>query len=108
MSTANDFHPFFKISGANHPFPEAVVSLWRMDPRGRLPRTFLYSGALIKPNCIFILDRFLRELHPLRTIGFYTGRSYLTSRTVEKSAIIDVHVIPAHQEFIILLVSTPA
>ena len=67
MSTANDFHHFLKFvnfltSGANDPYPDAVVSLWRLDSEGKVAETFLYVAALIKSNCIIVLQKFLYNL----------------------------------------------
>ena len=111
MSTANDFHYFLKfinylISGANDPFPNAVVSFWRMDSKGSAPETFWGVGALIKPNLIFIRTQLLAFLRPLKTIGFYTGRSFSISKTMENSAIVEE--ITTCNKYSFLVVSTSA
>ena len=112
MSTANDFHHFFKCvnfltSGANDPYPDAVVSLWRLDSEGKVSEKFLYVAALIKSNCILVLQKFLYNLEPFNTLGFYTGRSHKSGR-MENSAIIGELGIPRLQNFRILVVSTSA
>ena len=111
MSTANDFHYFLKfinylISGANDPFPNAVVSFWRLDSKGSVPDKFLGVGALIEPNLIFIRTQLLEILRPLKTIGFYTGRSFSMSKTMENSAIVEE--ITVYEENSFLVVSTSA
>ena len=95
----------FLTSGANDPFPDAVVSLWRLDREGKVAETFLYVAALIKSNCIIVLRKFLYNLEPFNTIGFYTGRSYKSGR-MENSAIIGELEVSKYQNFRLLVVST--
>ena len=107
IPTANDFHPFSKFmnrltSGAIDPFPDAVVSLWRLDSAGRVPQKFICVAALITPNYIFTIKVFLNNIRPLKTIGFYTGRSFRESKRMENSVIIDEIYI--HKIYTILIV----
>ena len=91
---------------ARGPYPDAVVSLWRLDLEGKEADTFLSLGVLIRSNWILISRNILNNLLPLNTIGFYTGRSFDESREMENSAIIYELKIEGFETFIILVVST--
>ena len=107
MFEANEFKIFFKFinwlnKDAEDPFPDAVVSLWRLDPTGRVPETFISVAALITPNYIFTLRQFI--FRPLKTIGFKTGCNFMGPKGMEDSVIIDdLHIKRAYT---ILVVST--
>ena len=93
---------------AGDPYPDAVVSLWRLDLEGKEAVEFLCIGALIRSNWILIPQNILKNLLPLNTIGFYTGRSFKESRKMENSAIIEDLNIAVSERLIILVVSTLA
>ena len=93
--------------GANDPYPDAVVSLWRLNSEGKVAEKFLYVAALIKPNCIFMYSKFVVRIKPFNRIGFYTGSSNKSGR-MENSAIIGELKIPRHKNFRLLVVSTSA
>ena len=113
MSTVDNFNHLFKLMkrltlGANDPYIDSTVSLWRLDKEGRKAEKFLYVAALIKPNGIFILERFLDTLQPLKTIGFYTGSEEKNLGRMENSVIVYATSVPAILYSCILIVSTPA
>ena len=93
---------------ARGPYPDAVVSLWRLDLEGKEADTFLSLGVLIRSKWILITRDALDNLLPLNTIGFYTGRSFADSRKMENSAIIEELNILGCDRFVILVVSTSA
>ena len=94
------------ISGTDDLYPNALVSLWRLDLKEKVAETFLCVGALIKSNWIIILSYFIESLIPFNTIGFFTGRSYNQTRRIEVSSIVDKLHIKRDARFIILIVST--
>ena len=113
MSTVDNFNHLIKLMnrltlGANDPFPDAVVSLWRLNKEGRKAENLLCVAALIKPNGIFILRRFLDTLQPLKTIGFYTGPSHKNLGRMENSVIVDATGVGSMKDSCILIVSTSA
>ena len=91
---------------AGDPYPDAVVSLWRLDLEEKVAENFLCIGVLISSNLILITRYILGNLLPLHTIRFYTGRSFDESREMENSAIIDELRIVGNNKFTILVVST--
>ena len=108
MFKANDSQIFSKFmnwltSGANEPFPDAVVTIWRLDPAGRLPQTFISLAPLITPNYIFTLRKYIDDIRPLKTIGFCTGHNCKETKKMENSIIIDDFCV--QQLFTILVVS---
>ena len=113
MSTVDNFNHLFKLlnrltSGADDPYTDTTVSLWRLDKEGRKAENFLCVAALIKPNGIFILERFLDTLQPLKTIAFYTGSRQKNPDGMENSIIVDATGVGSITETCILIVSTSA
>ena len=113
MSTVDNFNHLSKLmnrltSGANDPYIDSTVSLWRLDKDGMKAETFLCVAALIKPNSIFILEHFLNTLQPLKTIGFYTGSEKKNLGRMENSVIVDAIRLTFMRQSCILIVSTSA
>ena len=91
------------------PFPEAVVSFWRLD-ENETPIELLYVGALIESNFILVSRDALHILTPFNTIGIYTRHMYTadlpTPSKLVYHTIIEIKEISKHSRFIILVVST--
>ena len=96
------------------PFPDAVVSFWRVDEQNE-PETLLYVGALIKPNWILVPSGFFLPPETLKNIRIHTGPAFKNAGSIlDKSKnVIDFKIlgkieIPLNDRFIILVVSTSA
>ena len=87
-------------------YPDAVVSLWRLDLEGREAEKLLCVGVLMRSNWILIPYDNFEKLLPLNTIGFFTGHSFDNTREMENSVIIDELRIERNDKFTILVVST--
>ena len=113
MFAANFFYLSFELinwfTPDADPFPEAVVSFWRLD-ENETPIELLYVGALIESNFILVSRDALHILTPFDSIGIYTRHKYTaklpTSFKPVYHTIVEIKEVSKHSRFIILVVST--